>query len=339
MTRKKTFGIMFTVLLLMLASSLIGLVQAQDTEIKTWNLETGDSNFVFNTHTASEGSKFNATFWVENATNLFAFQIYLNCNDSLLNITNAWLPSLDEDWIFQGKTTVQPAPAFYDLDDDNYTEAVKVGDSMLIGDPVNGSGLLAIIELEIMYVPESGDVSCDLEIDNVDTFALDYDLNEIDIVKSGGYYEYTALPPDETAPDIHEVYQEPTADNVYPEDMVNVYANVTDDISGVKQVILNFTTNNGTWFTKDMTNLEGSIYNATIPSFPFGTDITYIVMAEDNSNNAITTEEMGFDYQYQVIPEITYVASIVIFTVLITLAAVLGRRKIPKAALSKSFHN
>ncbi len=339
MNKQKTFIMMFMLLLLTLASSLIGLVQAQDTVVKTWNLETDDSNFIFTSHTASVGSRFNTTFWVENATNLFAYQVYLTCNDSLLNITNAWIPTTDPAWILTGKTTVQPAPAFYDLDDDNYTEAAKVGDSMLIGDPVNGSGLLAIVELEIVYVPESGVVSCDLEIDNVDTFVLDFDLNEIDIAKNGGYYEYAALPPDDTPPDIHEVYQEPTSDNVYTEDMVNVYANVTDDISGVKTVMLNFTTNNGTWHIMEMPHHEGSIYNATIPSFPLDTHITYIVMAEDNSGNTITTEEMGFDYQYYVIPEIAYVASLVIFAVLITLAAVFAKKRIPKAALSKSFHN
>jgi hypothetical protein len=329
---------MFTLLLLTLASSLIGLVQAQDTEIKTWNLETDDSNFLFNPGTASVGSKFNATFWVENVTDLFAFQVYVDCNDSLLNITNAWLPTTHEAWIFTGKTTVQPVPAFYDLDENNYTEAVKVGDSMLLGDPVNGSGILAIVEFEIIYVPDTGSVSCDLVIDYIDTFLLNFDLDEIDVAKNGGYYEFSAVAPDETPPDIHEVYQEPTSDMVYPEDMVDVYANVTDDDSGVKQVILNYTTNNGTWFTADMINLSGSIYNATIPAFPLDTDVTYIVMAEDNANNTITTEELGWTYQYNVIPEIAYAATLVIFVVMITLAAVFARRKITKVTLSKSFH-
>jgi hypothetical protein len=111
---------------------------------------------------------------------------------------------------------------------------------------------------------------------------------------------------DTTPPLIKDVYQEPASDNVNFTDDVMVFANVTDDLSGVKQVILNYTWINstGTWHgTVIMDPLELDIYNGTIPRLPYCTNVTYVIIAEDNFNNTITTEEMGYEYKYHVIPE------------------------------------
>lgn len=112
---------------------------------------------------------------------------------------------------------------------------------------------------------------------------------------------YFAL--DTTPPNIISVIQAPPQSNVLPEDKVKVNATVTDDLSGVKKVILNYTANNGTWSTVDMINIPGDTWNATIPAFPYGTNVTYTIIAEDNFNNMITSQEMGLKYQYNVIPE------------------------------------
>ncbi len=37
--------------------------------------------------------------------------------------------------------------------------------------------------------------------------------------------------------------------------------------------------------------------------FSIGSNVTYVISAEDNAGNTISTEEMGYNYQYQVIPE------------------------------------
>jgi hypothetical protein len=111
---------------------------------------------------------------------------------------------------------------------------------------------------------------------------------------------------DTTPPLIKDVHQQPANDSVYPTDDVMVFANVTDDLSGVKQVILNYTWTNstGTWHgTVTMDPLELYIYNGTIPRLPYCTNVTYVIIAEDNFNNTITTEEMGYEYKYHVIPE------------------------------------
>ncbi len=165
-------------------------VTAQATpEIRIVNPLTGDSDFIFTTSDPM-GTRFNATAEVIDAVDLFAYQVYVSINDTLLNITRAWLPHWDPSWVFSGKSTVRPTPAFYDFDSDGYLESAKVGDSMLMGDPFTGSGLLAIVEFEIVYVPAQGHVSCNLSIDSTDTYLLNYDLDEVPVTKTGGYYEY-----------------------------------------------------------------------------------------------------------------------------------------------------
>ncbi|MEM3458696.1 MAG: hypothetical protein QXN36_03610 [Candidatus Bathyarchaeia archaeon] len=132
---------------------------------------------------------------------------------------------------------------------------------------------------------------------------------------------------DSTPPSINDVYQQPDEDNVYPTNTVIVYANVTDDQSGVKQVILNYTTGNGTWFTQTMELYIADIWNATIPAFPYCTTITYIIIAEDNAYNTISTDELGFALQYHVIPEYTPTLLILALMTATTLTATAYKRK------------
>jgi hypothetical protein len=181
------------VLTLILAVSLstLPVSSAGETSIKVINPITDDGSFVFSTINMTKGTRFNGTVWLYDVVDLFAFQIKLYANDSLLNITRAWLPTWDSNYIFAGQTTIQPTPAFYDEDSDGIIESVLVGDSLLFGDPVTGNGLLAIIELEIIYTPSTGSVSCNLNINNEDTYALDSSLTKISCVKVDGYYELT----------------------------------------------------------------------------------------------------------------------------------------------------
>jgi hypothetical protein len=114
---------------------------------------------------------------------------------------------------------------------------------------------------------------------------------------------------DVTPPVISNVLQQPPADNVTPVDKVEVYANVTDDLSGVRQVILNYTVNGATTYSVKMSNLQGNQYNATIqPPYPAGTNVSYILIAEDFAGNSITTLDLGYTYQYRVVPEFSILA-------------------------------
>lgn len=106
---------------------------------------------------------------------------------------------------------------------------------------------------------------------------------------------------DTTPPGMANILQDPPADSVSPQDSVKVNVTVTDDASGVKEVTLNYTGGNGTWTGIAMSNIGANLWNASIPAFPYGTNITYVIQAEDNAGNTATTPSTA--YQYQVIPE------------------------------------
>jgi hypothetical protein len=111
----------------------------------------------------------------------------------------------------------------------------------------------------------------------------------------------TATPEDLTPPNISDVSQTPPMTNISPQDIVKINATVTDETSGVQSVTLNYTAGNGTWTNTAMSNLDGNLWSANIPAFPYGTNVTYMIIARDNANNTATTPSMA--YQYQVIPE------------------------------------
>lgn len=133
---------------------------------------------------------------------------------------------------------------------------------------------------------------------------------------------------DTTPPNITDVSQIPSADNVFPGDIVKVNATVTDNFSGVKQVILDYTNGNGTWANVDMTNLEGNIWNGTIPAFEYCTWVNYTITAEDNVENIATTEEIyGYQYQYHVISEFPPTLILPILMTASVLTALFYKRK------------
>lgn len=108
---------------------------------------------------------------------------------------------------------------------------------------------------------------------------------------------------DTTPPNIANISQIPSETNVWPEDEVSLNATVTDNLSGVKKVMLKYTNGNGTWTTIEMAKIEEFVWNAMVPSFPFNTNMTYTITAEDNVNNTITSQEMGYTIQHDAVSE------------------------------------
>lgn len=132
---------------------------------------------------------------------------------------------------------------------------------------------------------------------------------------------------DDAPPDITDVSQSPSAENVLTEDTVKVNATVADELSGVKRVTLNYTVGDGAWFAVDMTHLQGDVWNATIPALPYDTSVTYRVVAEDNMENTISTEELGYDNQYTVVPEFSTCTTLLLLMVAAALVIVSYQRK------------
>jgi hypothetical protein len=156
---------------------------------------------------------------------------------------------------------------------------------------------------------------------------------------SGGEYTYIAAfqlvdssinvlagPRDTTPPTIIDVSQNPLENNVQPEDEVTVEATVIDVTGGVEQVALNYTNGNGTWVIIEMTSVHQNVWSAIIPAFPYGTNVTYEIIAEDNMNNTITTEDLGYEYQYTVIPEFPIWTSILFIFTVLTVSIVIYKR-------------
>jgi hypothetical protein len=152
--------------------------------ISVINPLTGNNNFTFHTNTTPVGSRFNATIWVYDVANLFAYQVCLYYNSTLLNATRAWLPTWNPAWVFYGKTTIGLPPTFK-------ADYVQIGDSIMGTYPTfSGKGILCIIEFEIIYTPATGEISCNLNVNNTDTLLLDSNGNEILSIKTNGHYIY-----------------------------------------------------------------------------------------------------------------------------------------------------
>jgi len=142
------------------------------------------------------GTLFNVTVMVEDVSDLACFEVMMYFNDSIINVTRWYEPTDNPEYVFQGKGTLPvPAPPDYD-----YTHhgaglgSAHVGVSLFPAPPsqssFNGSGVLCVFEFSITAVPEDGAYSCDLSIDNEDTFLLNSTGDEIpEVSKENGQYE------------------------------------------------------------------------------------------------------------------------------------------------------
>jgi len=111
---------------------------------------------------------------------------------------------------------------------------------------------------------------------------------------------------DSTPPNIVSTVQYPPVNNVLPGNNVDVNATIIDNVTAVKSVILTYAfaaidgADNGSIV---MTEVSPNVWTATIPKFPYRTNVTYTIAASDNAGNTITTEQLGYKYQYTVVPE------------------------------------
>lgn len=216
---------------------MIVSVEAKNASISVINLATGDNSFIFYTNTTAVGTRFNATVWIADVTDLFAYEVGFVVDDAMLKIAGAWLPKWDVRWVFTGRITSSPSPVFFDRDTDGVFEEVWIGDEIVVGAtyPKAGDavpGWLCVVEFEILLSPEEdGKLSSNLIIDSYDssgypiTYLLDSNLDEIPIDKINGQYEYRAPPPETHLPgdinrdgkvDIRDIALAATAYGSYP---------------------------------------------------------------------------------------------------------------------------
>ena len=162
------------------------------------------SSNVFYTNETRIGDRFNITARVDGASSIGGAQIYLEFDDSIINVTTWFEPKNDPQYIFYGRgTTTVPNPP-----DAGYVHVspgkgfVQVGVALFPPDPpyFSGNGKICIFEFKVTAAPpEDGELTCALHINTIDTFLLDgVTGDEVpDVTKEDGTYTFSwaGVPP------------------------------------------------------------------------------------------------------------------------------------------------
>ena len=136
---------------------------------------------------------------------------------------------------------------------------------------------------------------------------------------------------DETPPDMSEPVQDPLGD-VELHQNVTVTVNVTDFGTGVHNVTLYYSVNNGTtWTPLNMTETAANTYQTTIQGFENCTRVTYKIVAYDNAGNNATKDNNGYGYIYYVIPEFPSVLILPLCMTATFIAIIVYKRKRPES--------
>ena len=137
----------------------------------------------------------------------------------------------------------------------------------------------------------------------------------------------TGIKLDKTVPNIEVPSREPARD-VQRLQPVKISVNVTDALSGVKNVTLSYTTNDGaTWTNLPMNyNSSTKLYEATIPGQEVGTWVRYKIVAYDNAENPATLDGTEPYCKYPVIPEFPSTLILPLLMTITLLAVILYRK-------------
>ncbi|MEM3697560.1 MAG: hypothetical protein QXQ94_08710 [Candidatus Bathyarchaeia archaeon] len=155
------------------------------------------------------GYLFNITFWVENVTDLAAWQVTMYFNDSIINATRWFEPTWDNQYVFYGKTTIagptdspHPSGGYYITSyshADPFVGRISVSSNVGVfpqpSQTFNGTGKLAIVEFNVTLLPKEGEIfSCTFQINNSLTYLLNSIGKEIQSTKDDGYYTIPEFP-------------------------------------------------------------------------------------------------------------------------------------------------
>ena len=138
--------------------------------------------------------------------------------------------------------------------------------------------------------------------------------------------------PDTTKPSIGVVSQEPEV----PDDgeKVTITVNVTDGESGVHNVTLSYSTNEGdTWTDVPVNKTTGDNYVGEIPGLPAGTNVQYKITAYDKAGNFKVDDKAGEYYVYTVIPEFPTWTSMLLILIVLTVAIAIYKRRLLKTPI------
>jgi hypothetical protein len=189
-------------------------------------------------------------------------------------------------------------------------------------DPVPGTySYQAISSINVTAVPSSG-------------YSLDYWLldeeerteNPITVIMDANH-TLEAVFVDDISPEISVPMQEPS-ENVTAYQNVTVTVNVTETGSGLYNITLWYSINNGTtWTPLKMTEFSTTIYQTTIPGYENCTWVTYRIIAYDNNGNQAINDNHGYYYIYHVIPEFPFALIMPLFMITTLLVVIVYRGK------------
>ena len=133
---------------------------------------------------------------------------------------------------------------------------------------------------------------------------------------------------DDTPPVVGTPIQEPITPEA--DEPVSIRVNVTDDLSGVAEVILSYKVDDGEWINVTMDSLGNNTYEGSIPGLPECHWVYYKIIAYDNAGNVQVKDNAGEYYNYHVIPEFpawSFIILALITSVLLMLTTKGNRRR------------
>jgi hypothetical protein len=140
------------------------------------------------------------------------------------------------------------------------------------------------------------------------------------------------LSEDSNAPFIGTPSRMPEGD-VLPNQKVEVFVNVTDVESGVKNVTLYYNLNNSqTWIARSMSHNSTS-YNATILGQPEDTYVRFKIVAYDYAGNNVTKNGETLHCTYQVVSEFPSITIVSIFIVLVAATMLSLKKRVLKLGI------
>ncbi len=172
------------------------------------------------------------------------------------------------------------------------------------------------------FVSDSSNIA-KIVIDDQDSNAQNPDCNiGFDTIRFG--------PGDTAPPGIELISQNPPRENVQPNQNVTVSVNATDSQSGLRNVTLMYSFDNGTsWETSQTMELNSSsnLFEGTIPGQPANTWVQFSIIAYDNAGNNATLEGTQPNSIYQVVPEFASILILPLFVLATLLTVIAYRRK------------
>jgi hypothetical protein len=189
--RLKNFTSVFIMLAVLSLAIEVSYVHANVGDVEFY-VTPADNSFA--TSTTAVGTRFNITVMWKDKTPLsdvFAWQVKLVVDTTMLNCTRAWVPTWDANYLLKpgAPNWNHPAPSGLGTN-----EILVMGTLMPPAVAVqNALAMLCIFELEIIKAPpQGGQLSSILNVNNGDTYWSPDGINWNDPIRTDGTYSYSS---------------------------------------------------------------------------------------------------------------------------------------------------